>query len=121
PSSRGGAGQGWRWSRSGLDVLQVLEESWVLWLPAECLPGAGARGGLVGREDRSEHAEALLRHRLDGEPQPLADNGGDVTHGVALVTHGVPRGPGRRLLEGQPEEDGRVKRVHGGPALGAVA
>ena len=91
------------------------------WLPAECLAGMGARGGLVGREDRAERAEGLLRHRFDREPQPLADDGGDVAHGVTLVSHGVPRCPGRRLLEDQPEEDGRVKRVYGWPALGAVA
>ena len=40
---------------------------------------------------------------------------------VALVGHGVPGGPGRRQLQGQPEEDCRVERVHGRPALGAVA
>jgi hypothetical protein len=62
-----------------------------------------------------------LRYRFDREPQPSADNRGDVAHSVALVTHGVPRGPGRRLLQDQPEEDGRVKRVYGRPALRAVA
>jgi hypothetical protein len=30
-------------SRSGLNVLQVLEQTWVIWLPAERLPGVGAR------------------------------------------------------------------------------
>jgi len=60
-------------------------------------------------------------HRLDRQAQSPADDGRDVAHRVALVGHGVPGGPGRRQFQGQPEEDGRVERVHGRPALGAVA
>jgi hypothetical protein len=29
--------------RSGLDVLQVLQQAWVTWFPAKCLLGVGAR------------------------------------------------------------------------------
>ena len=63
-------------------------------LPAECLSGAGARGGLIGGEDRAERAERLLRHGLHREPQSATDDRRDVAHGVALVGH-VPCGPGR--------------------------
>ena len=90
-------------------------------LPAECLPGLGTGRGLVGREDRAEWAVGLLWHRLDWQAEPPADDRSDVTHRVALVGHRVPGGPGRRQLQGQPEEDCRVERVHGRPAPGAVA
>src|SRR4029077_11915431 len=59
-------------SRSGLDVLQVLQQTQLTWLPAECLPGAGAHRGLVGREDRAERAESFLRYRLGRDLQPSA-------------------------------------------------
>jgi hypothetical protein len=42
-------------------------------------------------------------------------------HLVSLVGHGVPGGTGFGLLQGEPEKDCRVERVHGRPALCAVA
>ena len=92
---------------------------WVGSQPSACRVRALDEGWSV--EDRAERAEVLLRYRLDREAEPAADDRGDVTHGVALVGHGVPGGAGRRLLQGQPEQHGRVERVHGRPALGAVA
>ncbi len=76
---------------------------------------------LVHREDRAERAEILLRHRLDRRAQSPADDCRDVPHRVALVADGVPKRPGRCRLEGQPEQHRCVERMHGRPALGAVA
>src|ERR1022692_1574599 len=83
--------------------------------------GCGRSRRLIGGEDRAERAERLLRHGLHRELQYATDDRRDVAHGVALVGHGVPCGPGRRLLQDQPEEYGCVERMHGRPALGAVA
>jgi len=105
----------------GLKVLQVFQEAEVRWRPAERLLGVGAGGWLVGREDGTEGAVGLLCHRLDRESEPASDGRGDVPHRVTLVGHGVPGRPGRRLLQGQPEQDRSVKGVHGWPSLGAVA
>ena len=59
-------------SRSGLDVLQVLEQAGVRRLPAEGVAGVGAGRRLVHREDRAERAEVLLRHR----PRPAGPAAG---------------------------------------------
>lgn len=45
--------------RSGLDVLQVLQKTGMLGLPAERPPGVRAGRGLVAREDLAEGTEGL--------------------------------------------------------------
>jgi len=105
--------QGWRHSRSSRRLecigsqpsasrVWVLDEGWSI---AKIRP----------RGRRSPVPPPPL-----ADPAP-ADDRGDITYCVALVGHGVPGGPGRRQLQGQPEKDCRVERVHGRPALGAVA
>ena len=62
-------------------------------------------GGLVGREDGGERA-VRLRNGFDQEPEPPADDRGDVMHGVALVVHGAMRSQPVR----SPGPAGRARR-----------
>ena len=56
-----------------------------------------------------------------GQVQAATDGLGDLPGRDSLVGDRVQGGPGRRLLDGEPEEAAGVQAVHGRPARGAVA
>jgi len=63
----------------------------------------------------------LLRNLLDRQPSRRPMTVANVPAPRRPRRDGVPGRPGRCGLKGQPEQDGCVERVHGRPALGAVA
>lgn len=80
-------------------------------LPVEFLAGVGAGGGLVACEDRARGAEGLCRYRLDGQVQSSADDGGDGANLVSFVGHGVPRGAGFGVFQGEWKPFGNWARL----------
>ena len=86
----------------GVDVLESLERAQVRRGQPEGLAGVGTARRLVDGEDRAERAEGVLRHLLDRQAQPPADDRRDVPHLVALVRDGVPRRAARCRLQHQP-------------------
>src|ERR1700722_5686393 len=106
-------------------LIEILDEASVLWLPAQELLRKGAGGRVVERDERTEEAEmvgcSLGRDAGHRDIKVLADRRGDVAERHALVADRVQPGPGRRAFQCEPVQPGRVERVPGGPAVGAVA
>ena len=90
----------------------------MLRLPAECLLGVSAGGGLVCCEDRAEGAEDLLRDCLDraGDAEPAARRGD--RRGAA---GSQPARGGRRRLERASSAMGPMNRELGPRLKPAVA
>jgi hypothetical protein len=104
---------------------QVFEQARVGRGPGEEGAGRLAGRGVVEANCRAQEGETFCglgggdAHR--GDAHPLADRGGQLAERDALVRDRVQAAAGRGGLQGQPVGAGRVERVDGRPAVGAVA
>ena len=103
----------------------VREQPCVGWLPAEQLPGPGARRWVVELREGGESAQVLARVRgLDTarrEPEAAADRLGNLPERHSLVVGTVEARARRRRLECKAIEARGVERMYRGPAILALS
>src|SRR5262245_2318719 len=106
-------------------LVEIGQETGLLWMPAKALLGQGAGRWTVKAEEASEKAEVSVSfaewHRDNRKSEVTTYDACNVTHWDAFIANGVKLCPCWCAFQCQAEQTRRVEAMHRRPAIHSIA
>src|SRR5271165_792195 len=107
-----------------MTLVEIGQETGLLWMPAKALLGQSAGRRAVEGEDPSQKAEVAFSlaewHRRNRKVEVAANDACNVAHRDGFVADGVQPGACWRAFQSEAEQARRIETMHGGPAVRSV-